>query len=104
MVTRLLPKVGFGWTMRICAFVFLFVLVLAMGTVKARTRPSPKSWEVRAFYQPLRERLFLLNALGNFFFSWGLFVPFNFIILAAQYKGMDPDMANYQIAILNGAR
>ena len=104
MVTRLLLEVGFGWTMRICAFVFLFVLLLAMGTVKARTRPKAQPWELQAFVRPLGERLFLLNAIGNFFFFWGLFVPFNFIVLAAQYNGMSQDLANYQIAILNGAR
>jgi len=104
MVTRLIPEVGFGWMMRICAFVFLFVLFLAMGTVKARTRAKPKPWELKAFVAPLRERLFLLNAIGSFFFFWGLFVPFNFIILSAEYNGMTSNMANYQIAILNGTR
>ena len=104
MVTRLLPKVGFGWTMRICAFVFLFMLLLAMATVKARTRPKAQPWEFRAFVRPMGERLFLLNAMGNFFFFWGLFVPFNFIVLAAQYNDMSQDLAYYQIAILNGAR
>lgn len=90
--------------MRICAFVFLFLLLIAMGVSKARTPPVVKPWELRAFFQPLRERLFLFNCLGSFFFFWGLFVPFNFLILAAGYYGMSEDMANYQISILNGTR
>lgn len=104
MVTRLLPQVGFPWVMRTCAFLFLFLLIIAIFTVEARTPPKPKPWELAAFFRPLRERAFLLNTIGLFCFSWGLFVPFNFLVLEAQYQGVSAELANYQIAILNGAR
>jgi len=104
MISRLIPKVGFGWTMRIFSFMFLFLLVLAMLTVKPRVRPEPRPWSFSEFLKPLREQLFLLNFLGSFFFFLGLFVPFNFLITGAQYYGMDADMANYQLAMLNGTR
>ncbi len=104
MVVRLLPQIGFAWVMRTCAFLFLFLLIIAIFTVEARTPPKPKPWEVAAFFRPLRERPFLLNTLGLFFFSWGVFVPFNFLILEAQYQGMSAELASYQIAILNAAR
>lgn len=104
MISRLLPEVGFGWTMRICSFMFLVLLVLAMLTVTPRGRPEPRPWAASEFLKPLRERLFLFNFLGSFFFFLGLFVPFNFLVTEAQYYGMGKDMATYQLAILNGTR
>lgn len=66
--------------------------------------PVSKPWELKAFFRPLREGPFFLNALGLVFFTWGLFVPFNFLVVEAQHHGMNNDLANYRIAILNGVR
>lgn len=104
MVTRMIAEVGFPWAMRTCAFIFLFLLFIAILTVEIRTPTSPKPWELKAFFRPLSEGPFLLNALGLFCFSWGMFVPFNFLVLEARNQGMSNDLANYQIAILNGVR
>jgi MFS family permease len=42
MVNRLIPMIGFGWTMRICAFLMLGLLVITNLTVRSRLRPQPK--------------------------------------------------------------
>ncbi|KAK0726785.1 major facilitator superfamily domain-containing protein [Lasiosphaeria miniovina] len=102
MVTRLGPLVGFAWALRICAFMFLFLLIIACLVLESRHPPKPTPWELMAFFRPLGEKAFLLNAVGLAFFSGGMFVPFNFLVLEAQYRGMGSDLANYQIAILNG--
>lgn len=81
---------------------FLFLLIIACFTLKSRTPPRPSPWELAAFGRPLREKAFLLNALGLAFFSGGMFIPFNFLVLEARHRGMESDLANYQIAILNG--
>jgi predicted MFS family arabinose efflux permease len=81
---------------------FLFLLLIACFTLEARSPPKPSPWELVAFVRPLAETPFLLNALGLAFFSGGMFVAFNFLVLEAQYRGMGSDLANYQIAILNG--
>jgi MFS family permease len=104
MISRLLPKIGFGWTMRVCSFMFLLLLIFAALTVKPRTRPEPRPWVLGEFLKPMKERLFLFNFLGYFFFVMGVWIPFNFIVTAAQHYGMDENLASYQIAILNGTR
>jgi MFS family permease len=103
IVTRLLPTIGFAWTMRTCAFIFLAVLSVPIATLRTRTPPNAKPWELRAFFRPLSEKPFLFNTLGVFFFFLGVFVPFNFLILEAEYFGMAAQDAMYQIAILNGS-
>jgi hypothetical protein len=84
MVSHLIPRVGFPWTMRACAFLILGMLVFANLTVKSRLSPNPKKLVVMEFISPLREPAFCLICIASFFFFFGTFLPFNFIIL--QYE------------------
>lgn len=102
LVIRVGALIGFAWALRICAFIFLFLLIIACFTLESRNPPKPTPWELMAFFRPLGETPFLLNALGLAFFSGGMFVAFNFLVLEAQHRGMGSELANYQIAILNG--
>ena len=104
MIERLIPQIGFAWTMRACAFLFLGLLVIANLTVESRLKPNPTRFDIMDFFRPFEEIPFLCVALGSFFFFWGLFLPTNFIILEAQYYGMSTRLAGYLLAILNAAR
>lgn len=104
MIERLLPHLGFAWVMRVIAFIFLGLLMVAMCTLESRIAPTPKRVRFKEFVSPLREPAFLFNALGSFFFFWGVFLPFNFLILEAQHFGFSEGLATYLIAILNGTR
>jgi len=81
MVPRLIKEVGFPWTMRICAFLILGMLTIANFTVKSRLTPKVKKLDVMDFVRPLREPAFLLLCIASFFFFFGTFLPFNYIIL-----------------------
>ncbi|KAF2843200.1 major facilitator superfamily transporter [Patellaria atrata CBS 101060] len=103
MVINLLPKVGFGWTMRICAFLILGMLIFANFTVTSRIPPTRRPFSVMAFLRPLREPVFLTLTLAVFFFFWGMFTPLTFIVVHARKHGMSTSMAQYLVTILNGA-
>lgn len=81
MVTKLIPQIGFPWTMRAAAFMILGMLVIANLTVRARLEPKPKPVVVMEFVRPLREPTYTLMCLGAFMFFFGTFLPFNFVIL-----------------------
>lgn len=81
MVTKLIPKVGFPWTMRACAFLILGLVAIANFTVKSRLTPHPKPLVLIEFIQPLKEPAFALLCLASFLFFFGMFLPFNYIIL-----------------------
>jgi hypothetical protein len=68
MVVRLIPEVGFGWAMRICAFLILGLLIFANLTVRSRIAPSKRPFRVMAFIRPLKEPSFLLLTGAVFFF------------------------------------
>ncbi|KAL7757057.1 hypothetical protein ACKLNR_014050 [Fusarium oxysporum f. sp. zingiberi] len=104
MINHLIPKVGFGWSMRIAAFMILGLLIIANLTVKTRTSPHPQPpITLKEFIAPLREMTYVLTAAGNFLFTFGLFIPINYIITQAIVGGMSTNLANYLVPILNAA-
>ncbi|CAF3616387.1 unnamed protein product [Fusarium graminearum] len=103
MVTRLIKLVGFGWSMRICAFMIMFLLIIANLTVKCFTPPRPQKVSRSQLVKPLREPEFVFCLLGFFFFTFGMFIPIDYLPVQALQAGVDPNFAQYLIPILNAA-
>ena len=101
MVERLVDRVGFGWAMRAAAFLILVLLIHANLTVKSRLPPNPKPWSFKEFTDPLKELPYFLVVASSFLFFFGMFLPFNYIILYAEKQGMSQRLASYLVAILN---
>lgn len=104
MASHLIPEVGFGWAMRICAFLILGLLLVAMLTVKSRLPPKPRAFELKVFWEPFLDTRFNLVTISSFLFFMGLFIPINFIEVQAAASGMSTRLAGYLISILNAAR
>ncbi|XHF96742.1 hypothetical protein AWENTII_000360 [Aspergillus wentii] len=105
MVTHLIKRVGYGWAMRIAAFMILFLLVIANLTVRCRVPPQPKKHKVTArdLYQPLREPNLLLIIMAFALLTFGIFIPINYLVTCAVAQGMSVDLSNYLPSILNAA-
>lgn len=103
MVSHLIPKLGYGWAMRICAFVILGLLIIANLTVRPFKRPRPKKVTGEQLLKPLRETVFLLVTVCFFLFPFGYFVPLNFLPTQALSAGMDPSLAQYLVPIFNAS-
>ena len=101
MVQRLEATRGFGWSMKAAAFLILGLIIYTNLTVKSRLPPQPRPWDVMDFIKPLREVPFLVTVLASFAFLFGMFLPFNFIILSAESNGMSINLAGYLLAILD---
>ena len=67
MVTHLLPKIGFSWTMRTCAFLILGLLLITNMTISSNLQHSPQPFKVGNYLRPLRETNFQLMCIGSFF-------------------------------------
>lgn len=104
MITKLIPIIGFPWTMRVVAFVFLALLAIASTLIKSRLPPRPKPLVLSDYVSGFTEKPFALLLVGNFLFYWGMFIPYNYIILQAQAAGMDAELVTYLIPILNAVR
>ncbi|KAJ5259491.1 MFS transporter asaE [Penicillium angulare] len=103
MVSQLIPQVGFGWAMRICAFLILFMLGIANLTLKSRLPHVKKPFKIWNFFKPLTDIKFVVTVAAAFCFFWGMFLPFTFVITQAEEYGMSSDLSQYLIPILNAA-
>ncbi|KXH26798.1 major facilitator superfamily transporter [Colletotrichum salicis] len=101
MVTRLIKSLGYPWAMRICAFMILGLLIIANLTVKALHPPRPQKISMDQIIRPFKEYEFVCLVIGFFLFTYGIFVPINYIQVQALEAGMDPNLAQYLVAILN---
>ena len=95
MVQRLIDSAGFPWAMRAAGFLILGMLIFANLTVKSRIPPTPRPWSPMDFVVPFKELPFSLTVVSAFLFFYGMFIPFTFVILSAQYYGMGSVMAGY---------
>ncbi|KAH8810087.1 major facilitator superfamily domain-containing protein [Flagelloscypha sp. PMI_526] len=104
MVRRLIPQVGFPWTMRILGFLFLVLLSVPNLTMKRRlpANPSQKlktAWDHRLFTGNL---VLSLYVLAGFLAFLGFYVVIIFIDIAAVSHGVDAKFSFYLVSILNG--
>jgi MFS family permease len=81
MVSKLIPKIGYPWTMRAAAFMILGMLSVANLTVKSRLTPRRNKVDVLEFFRPLKEPAFAITCAAAFLFFFGTFLPFNYVIL-----------------------
>ncbi|KAL9000244.1 MAG: hypothetical protein Q9169_001146 [Polycauliona sp. 2 TL-2023] len=97
---NLFPKVGFAWSVRLLALIFLVLLIVA--NIFIRTRLPPRAdctmWpDFRIF----GDVPFALTTAGVFFIEWGLFVPLSFISSYALANGVNPTFSYQLLAVLN---
>ncbi|KAI1178864.1 major facilitator superfamily domain-containing protein [Nemania sp. FL0916] len=102
-VQQLLPKIGFGWTIRSTAFLILGLLIFGNIAVTSRLPPAKKPWSLKEYFLPFGELPFLLLAIGSFFVYVGAFLPFNFIIVEAKTIGVPANITDYLVPIVNAA-
>ncbi|KUL83909.1 hypothetical protein ZTR_06852 [Talaromyces verruculosus] len=101
MSQRLIPEVGFGWAMRIGAFVILFLLIIANLTIRSRLPPSPRPLSRSALTQPLREMKMLLVTAGFTLLTFGMYIPIDYLVIEGISNGIGTNLAQYLPAIMN---
>lgn len=104
MLSRLLPGIGFGWSLRISGFIVLALLIVANLTVRSRIMPVSRKVTINDYIGPFSEVPFVLLMLASCCGFFAMFVPINYIILEAQEGGVSSDLAGYLLTILNAAR
>lgn len=101
MMDKMIKEVGFPWMMRTMAFMFLFLLTIACLTVKSRLPPRPKPFILSEYLSGFKEARLAVTIIGFFFFMWGMFLPFNYVLLQAEAAGMSETLIPYLLPILN---
>ncbi|OHW90377.1 major facilitator superfamily transporter [Colletotrichum incanum] len=103
MISRLVPQVGFPWTMRICGFIIMCLLTVANLTVENFKSPKPQKVNMRYMVRPLREPPFALLLAGLFLFTYGLYVPVNYLPVQLLNAGVSQQLAENIIPVFNAS-
>lgn len=103
MVSRLIRQVGFPWAMRTCAFLILALLIVTNLTVRAFQPPRPQKLTRTLLTQPFRELEYVFLCAGFFCFTFGIYIPIDYLPVQALDAGMDPNLVQYLLSILNAA-
>lgn len=102
-LNKLIPLVGFGWAVRICAFIMLVTQMFAIVYCKPRLLPRPLRGA--AFFDPsaFKELAYNLVTAGLFCGFWGLYTPFFYLESFALYHGIGSNVAFYTLPIVNAS-
>lgn len=96
----LFPQIGFAWSVRLLALIFLILLVIA--NLLIRTRLPPKAGgNVWPDFRIFGNVTFALTTAGIFLLEWGLFVPLSYISSYALANGVSLAFSYQLLAVLN---
>ncbi|KAI0763860.1 monocarboxylate permease [Trametes elegans] len=102
ILEQLIPAVGFGWAVRIVGFVLLACLAVSCATIRTRLPLSGHiSFRTAIDFGGFRDARYSLAALGSFLLFYVFFIPYFYIQIYANYRGVDPRIAKYLLAIMN---
>jgi nitrate/nitrite transporter NarK len=101
MLQRLLPRLGFGWSVRIVAFLVLFCYSIAILTIRRRrpTKQIPPITELLDF-GAFRDPCFLFLAIGSWFSIFSIFNPFFYVALYGSVAFGTSNLTAYAVAIM----
>lgn len=101
-VRKLIPIVGFKWAMRITGFILLFVLTIAVLTLRRRLPPKKVAGGLlnpKAFLH-IPYTLYVFASVVSFL---GLYTVLTYLEVYGTEIGLSPDFAFYLIPIANAA-
>jgi MFS family permease len=100
MLESLIPKVGFAWTTRILASIYVVLSIIACIGIKARLPPS-KSASAKPDFRIFKDPAFALSVAGVYLLEWGMFVPITYISSYAIDHGFSEEFSYQILVVLN---
>jgi len=99
MLQRLFPRIGWAWSTRVLALVFLILCTISVLLVRSRLPPKPGS-SVLPDFRIFRQRAFALTTAGVFFMEWGLFIPITYIVSYIHFSGAVSKTSSFPYTVL----
>ncbi|KAL4783942.1 major facilitator superfamily domain-containing protein [Aspergillus varians] len=101
VVMRLLPRVGYEWTMRTLGFISLATLTPCLIFLKQRLPPRKSGPMVE--WTAFKEASYSFFALGMFLNFWGLYIGFFYIgSFSREIIGVSTTTSIYVLLLMNG--
>ncbi|KAJ5965974.1 hypothetical protein N7481_012688 [Penicillium waksmanii] len=101
VVMKLLPQIGYGWTMRVLGLISVVTLIPCVLFFKQRLPPRKSGPIVE--WAAFKEPSYLLFAIGMFLNFWGLYVAFFYIgSFSRNVIGVDQTTSIDLLMVMNG--
>ncbi|ORX40884.1 major facilitator superfamily domain-containing protein [Kockovaella imperatae] len=99
LARSLLPKIGFGWTLRVFAFIVLAIIVQSFFTLSTTVPPRRKV----AILSPtvFRTTGYALHVLGCCMCSLCVYCPLTFAVTYGVSHGISPSLGNIALTVIN---
>ncbi|KAK2787237.1 hypothetical protein FQN52_007326 [Onygenales sp. PD_12] len=94
------PNLSFGWTVRICGFIILAVLLPSCLAIRARLPPRKEKFLLPSAFKDIQ---FASIVTFAFLMILCIFTPIFFLPTYAVKYGMSNQLSSYLLAILNAA-
>jgi MFS family permease len=96
---QLIPKIGFGWALRVIALIQLATMAISVIVMKSRLPPRKAGpfIDVTAFKQVS----YTTFAIGAYLAFWGLYTPFFYAQSYADKVNAPPNVAPYVLSMMN---
>ena len=100
--SNLEPRIGFGWTTRIMAFIILALSVVPIVFMHTRLPPTRGRKQAMFDATAVRDLPYVTFAAAGFFSFLTLYVPFFYVVLWAHtHHVSSPEWAPYLVTFLN---
>ncbi|KAL1636980.1 hypothetical protein SLS58_009506 [Diplodia intermedia] len=100
VVNQLIDSVNFGWAMRVCAFIILAAMTLAVATTTLPAPPTKRPVN-RAIARRMLSGPFLFLVAAFFFYTMGVLLPITYMTQNAVAKGLDTGLSRYLVSVYN---
>lgn len=103
MLEKLFPKLGYGWTIRIFAFILLVLSVVTCILCKDRhsSHYKPNWRDAMVDFRSLRNKEFSACTFAIFLAEWAYFVPQLYLVSYARDQGLSRAFSNTLITYLS---
>ncbi|KAI0741766.1 monocarboxylate permease [Daedaleopsis nitida] len=102
MLQHLIPRIGFGWAVRVIGFIMMACFIVACLTIRTRLPLTGHiSWRSAIDLGGFKDIRYILAAVAGFVLFYALFIPYVYIQIYANFRGVPPSISNYLLAILN---
>ncbi|KAI0794344.1 monocarboxylate permease [Fomes fomentarius] len=102
LLQRLIPVIGFAWATRVIAFIIMACFIVACLTIRTRLPLSGHiSWRTAVDLHGFKDVRYVLATIGGFILFYALFIPYVYVQIYANFRGVPSNIANYLLPILN---
>ncbi|KAH7050049.1 major facilitator superfamily domain-containing protein [Macrophomina phaseolina] len=106
MFSRIVPKIGFGWSVRVAALIFLCCYLAAICISRTKHRPVKPQKTLGGNlldFNGFKDPRYLILAIGSFVASLGLYVPYYYVESYMTLRHPSASIHSYLLPLINGA-